>query len=327
MMVLGADIGGTKTHIALGEPTAGGLRLIDERRYPSSGFTELEDLIADYMAPLSQRPDRVCLAVAGPIDADGRTAHVTNVGWRIDADALESRFGTSFVLINDFQAQAFGVAVLGPDDLHQLQLGNRVVDGNRAIIGAGTGLGFAQLVRTGDGYAAIPSEAGHADFAPRGALQRELHEWLEDRYGSSVSVEHVLSGPGLSRIYRFLAEREPSRILEELGREMADEDFAAAVSRFAFQHRDGLAREAVDVFVSIYGAHAGSLALVTLPYGGMFISGGIATHILSAMTENDRFITAFNDKGKMAHLAGAIPVAVIINPRVGLLGALRAALE
>jgi glucokinase len=327
MKVLAADIGGTKTHIALGEWVDGGLRLIDEKRYASAAFSEFDDLVSDFIASLTQKPSRACLAVAGPIDAGGRTAHVTNVGWRIDADKLEARFGIEFVLINDFEAQAYGVAALGAEDLRVLQIGNDGADGNRAIIGAGTGLGFAQLVRRDDGYTAIPSEAGHADFAPRGALQREMLAWLEERYGTNVSVEYVLSGPGLSRIYRFLAEREPALVRDELRKEMDADDFAAAVTHFALEKKDVLARMAIDVFVSIYGAQAGNLALVTLPYGGMFISGGIAGHIIAAMTEHDRFIRAFNDKGKMAHIARSIPVAVIINPRVGLLGALHTALR
>jgi glucokinase len=327
MTVLAADIGGTKTHVAAADAIDGRLHLIHERRYASAAFDDFENLIADFLASLEHRPARACLAVAGPIDAGGRTAHVTNVGWRIDAARLETRFGMEFVLINDFQAQAYGSAALGPDDLRVLQKGSEDVHGNRAIIGAGTGLGFAQLVRCGDGYTAVPSEAGHADFAPRGALQRELHAWLEERQGSQVSVEQVLSGPGLSRIYRFFAEREPALVHDELQRAMETDDFAATVSRFALQHRDGLARSALDMFVSIYGAEAGNLALVTLPYGGMFVSGGIAGHIIEAMIDDERFIRAFTDKGKMAHIARSIPIAVIVNPHVGLLGALRAALQ
>ncbi|MDX9739900.1 MAG: glucokinase [Gammaproteobacteria bacterium] len=327
MRVLAADVGGTKTLLAVAEATADGLRVVEERRYDSAAFTEFADLVEDFVAPLERRPERACIAVAGPIDAGGRTAHVTNVSWRIDAKAMESRFDMGVALINDFQAQARGVAALCPDDLFALQKGKDNAEANRAIIGAGTGLGFAQLVRMGDDHVSLPSEAGHADFAPRGTLQRELHAWLEERHGSNVSVEHVLSGPGLSRIYRFLADREPARVHADLGREMVVDDFAASVSRFALKHGDGLAREALDVFVSVYGAHAGSLALVTLPYGGMFISGGIAAHILSAMTEEERFIAAFNDKGKMSHIVRSIPVAIIVNPRVGLLGALRAAVQ
>lgn len=325
MRVLGADIGGTKTLIAVAEVVDGRLRLIDERRYDSGAYVEFADLLEDFIAALDRRPERACLAVAGPISADGHSVQATNVPWRMDAKALEARFGASFRLINDFQAQAQGVALLTPQDLRVLQPGIASVGAQRAIIGAGTGLGFAQLFPTGEDYATLPSEAGHTDFAPSGALQRELLAWLEERLGGHVSVERVLSGPGLSSIYRFLADREPGRIDEALGREMVAEDFGAAVSYFALERGDGLAREALDLFITAYGAYAGSLALVTLPYGGLFISGGIAGRIVDALVEDERFISAFNDKGRMAHITRAIPVNVVTNPRVGLLGALRAA--
>lgn len=325
MRVLGADIGGTKTLIAIADLVDGHLRLIDERRYDSGAYAEFADLLDDFIAPLKRRPERACLAVAGPISADGGSVQATNVPWRMDAAALEARFGAAFRLINDFQAQAQGVALLTPQDLRVLQPGAARAGAHRAIIGAGTGLGFAQLFPVDGDYATLPSEAGHTDFAPTDALQRELLAWMEERLGGHVSVERIVSGPGLSSIYRFLADREPGRVDEALGREMVAEDFAAAVSHFALERGDDLARAALDLFISAYGAYAGSLALVTLPYGGLFISGGIAGRIVDVMIEDQRFISAFNDKGRMAHITAAIPVNLVINPRVGLLGALRAA--
>lgn len=330
MSLLAADIGGTKTLLALAEECAGVVRIVASERYPSADYVSFEDMIGHFLSSIDgghAAPSSACFAVAGPIAADGISARVTNVGWHIDASHLARRFGIPAVrLINDFQAQAYGIDTLSPDDLHILQPGTPRAHGARTVIGAGTGLGMGQLVWQGDRYAALPSEGGHADFAPRGALQCELLAWLNAQYGEHISIEHVLSGPGLCNIYRFLATREPARVADALAQAMAEGDAAAAISAFAFaEPADPLAREALDFFVTIYGAHAGSLALTLLPYGGLFISGGIAARIIDAITERERFIATFNAKGVMSGLTATIPVAVVMNPDVGLHGALRIA--
>jgi glucokinase len=332
MTLLAADVGGTKTLLALAEERGDGVRIVASERYPSADFPGFDDMVARFLASHGDArgaPRAACFAVAGPIAADGVSAHVTNVGWHIDASRLAHRFGIPAVrLINDFQAQAYGIDTLSPADLHVLQEGTPRAHGVRTVIGAGTGLGMGQLVWQGGHYAALPSEGGHADFAPRGALQCALLAWLNDQYGDHVSIEHVLSGPGLSNIYRFLAAREPQRASAALARAMAEGDAGAAISAFAFaEPADALAREALDLFVAIYGAHAGSLALTLLPYGGLFISGGIAARIIDAITERKRFIDAFNAKGIMSKLTATIPVAVVMNPDAGLHGALQAARE
>lgn len=327
--LLAADIGGTKTLLALAEadPT-GRLHILAEHRYNSADFAGFELMIDDFLSRHgADGVERACFAVAGPIDADGVSAHVTNVGWRLDARGIGARFGLHAVrLINDFQAQAYGIDALGPDDLRVLQEGTPQARGLRTVVGAGTGLGVGQLVWQGDGYAALPSEGGHSDFAPNGALQRDLLAWLGEQHGAHVSVERVLSGPGLASIYRFLSMRYPDKADAGLERAMMEGDPAAAVSVFALASGEQtLAREALDLFVSIYGALAGSLALITLPYGGLYIAGGIAPRIIDAITGGDRFMTAFNDKGRMSRLTAGIPVSIVMNPQAGLLGALRVA--
>lgn len=327
MKLLAADIGGTKTLLGIAEIAGDGLRILHEQRYGSTDHGTFDAMVEAFIASHDgPKPDRACFAVAGPISAGGRKAHVTNVGWDLDASHMEARLGISPIrLINDFQAQAYGIGLLQPQDMRILQAGTSQPHGLRAVIGAGTGLGIGQLVWRKGHYHALPSEGGHADFAPHGALARDLHAWLSARRGDYVSVEHVLSGPGLGDIYRFLADRHPARATAELARAMQDGDPAAAVWRHAREAGDTLARAALELFVSSYGSHAGNLALITLPYGGLFVSGGIAPRILDLMIEDDRFITAFNDKGKMAELTRSIPVAVVTNPRVGLLGALEVA--
>ncbi len=334
MSLLAADIGGTKTLLALaeerGQEREGAAHILASERYASADFPTFEAMIAHFLATLGSAhaaPRAACFAVAGPIAADGVSAHVTNVGWHIDASDLARRFGIPAVrLINDFQAQAYGIDTLPPGDLHVLQPGTPRAHGARTVIGAGTGLGISQLIWREDRYTALPSEGGHADFAPRGALQCALLVWLNESHGAHVSIEHVLSGAGLCSIYRFLASRAPARATDALARAMAEGDAAAAISAFALaEPADALAREALDLFVSIYGAHAGSLALTLLPYGGLYISGGIAARIIDAITERERFIGAFNAKGIMSALTATIPVTVVMNPEAGLFGALQIA--
>lgn len=329
MRLLAADIGGTKTLLALAETRGERIRIVEEKRYNSADFAGFELIVDDFLTNQGGGAgvSAACFAVAGPLAPDGRSAHVTNVGWNLDAQRIGQRFAIPSVrLINDFQAQAYGIEALEPQDLRILQRGTPQPHRLRTVLGAGTGLGVGQLVWQGSRYEALPSEGGHADFAPNGALQRDLLAWLGELHGAHVSIERVLSGPGLATVYRFLAQRHPEKASAELERAMMDGDPAAAVSLFAMAAgAQGLAREALDLFVSIYGAYAGSLALITLPYGGLFVSGGIAPRIIDAIVEDDRFIAAFNDKGRMSRLTASIPVAVVMNPQVGLLGALRVA--
>jgi glucokinase len=323
--LLAADIGGTKTLLALAEVADGDIRLVQERRYDSGGYPDFEAITADFLArlaPEQRHIQRACFAVAGPVIAanGSEVARITNLPWRLDNRRLAEEFALPAVrLINDFQAVGYGIELLTDNDLVVLQAGHPRTAAPRTVLGAGTGLGTALLVWEGTRYQVLPTEGGHVDFAPNGAHQQHLLAWLAQRYGH-VSIERLLSGPGLAAIYEYLCTREPARINAELAERLRTQDAAAAVADHALIHGDGLAEEALALFVSIYGAHAGNLALLTLPYGGIYIAGGIAPRILTRLTDG-RFITAFNDKGRMTHLTAEIPVAVVINPKVGLLGA------
>jgi glucokinase len=331
MRVLAADIGGTKTLIALAEPVDGRLTLVQERRYANADYAGFAAIVADYLARLA--PDqrlikRACFAVAGPVmtAGDSEVARTTNLPWRLDTRRLAHEFDLPAVrLVNDFQAAGHGIELLGEHDQVALQAGRPRPGAPRTVLGAGTGLGTALLVWQGAQYQVLSTEGGHVDFAPNGAQQLRLLAWLAQRHGH-VSIERLLSGPGLANIYDFLCEEEPERVDPELARRMRTQDAAAAVSEYAIIHCDPLADAALTLFVSIYGAHAGNLALLSLPYGGLYVAGGIAPHILSRLTDGC-FMAAFNDKGRMAHVTAEIPVSVIINPKVCLLGAARCAAD
>jgi glucokinase len=327
--VLGGDVGGTKTLLMVAKCSATGCEPLVERGYPSGAYPSLEPIVAEFLQealPAAGPVERACFAVAGPVHetGSGQHARITNLPWVLDSARLGARLGIPHVrLINDFQGVGYGIDALGPDDLVVLQTGHERTHAPRALIGAGTGLGEGFLVWHADHYEVYPSEGGHVDFAPGDALQIELLRSLLGELGR-VSCERVLSGPGLVRIYAFLRERGEARESPDLHQAMAEGDPAAAISRHALEHRDPLASLALELFVRIYGAQAGNLALTTLARGGVYLAGGIAPKIIDRLLTGD-FLQAFNAKGRMAPLTAEMPVRVIRNPRVGLLGAALAA--
>lgn len=321
--LLAGDIGGTKTLLQLSEIAGGERRVLLERHFDSASHAGLNRIVAEFLRGLP--PGNVhaaCFGVAGPV-ADNQ-AGITNLPWRIEADAIGAEFDIPHVrLINDFQAAAYGIDGLQACDLAVLQTGRAEARGVRAVIGAGTGLGEGFMVWQGE-YEAMPSEGSHADFAPTGALQVRLLDYLASRYGH-VSYERLVSGPGLVNIYEFL--RDVERTAPEspaLRQAMNQGDPAAAISQFALERRDGLASAALDVFAAIYGAEAGNLALKVLARGGVYVAGGIAPKILEKLRDGT-FMRAFAAKGRFAELLSTIPVYVVLNPKVGLLGAARVA--
>ncbi len=332
MRLLAADIGGTKTLFALAEVNADAsdIDIVRQHRYENSAFDSFDAVLETFLAPDIHevgRIDAVCCAVAGPLAADERSARLTNLGWIIDADRLSHRLGNiRTYLINDFAAVGLGIDCLADDDVVILQDGQPRPGAPRVVIGAGTGLGVGWQIHDGERYAVFPSEGGHMDFAPIGALQRELLAWLERRHHGHVSVERLVSGSGLVDLFRFLCERDPAQCADQLAHALAAPDPAAWVSTRASEEPGGFASQALDLFVSIYGAVAGNLALIALPYGGLYLAGGITPKIIDRVRDG-RFLAAFNDKGRMSPLTAAIPVKAVMNPAVGALGALRAARE
>lgn len=322
--LLAADVGGTKTDIALGECPDGKLRVAFRQRYPSAAYADLDALVDAFLREASEhgcdvRGGQACLAVAGPVQ--GERATLTNLPWRLDAAQFAARHALAGAcIVNDFEAVGHGLAHLADDETLILQPGVAHQGGTRAVIGAGTGLGVAWLTMGPDGYRVHPTEGGHVDFAPADALQDELLASLRHEYGH-VSYERLLSGSGLVRIFQFLMEA--GRGLPTTAFEAAlqqGDDAASVISSLALAGRDPLAMQALDLFVAIYGAYAGSLALATLPRGGLYVAGGIAPRIADKLEEGG-FMTAFRAKGRFEALLASIPVAVVMNPAVGLYGA------
>lgn len=324
MRVLAGDIGGTKVLLQLAEFERGSYRVIAEQRFESGAYHGLLPLVRELlrMTASTAPPDAACFGVAGPVvpTPDGQAARVTNLPWVVESAPIARELGIRRVrLINDFQAVGYGIEALRPEDVVALQAGESLREAPRAVVGAGTGLGQALLVWEYDHYESIATEGGHVDFAPTDELQIELLRHLSERYGR-VSYERVLSGPGLVNLYSFFTSRGQPTSADLL----RAEDPPAAITAAALQGHDQAAAATLRLFLKVYGAHAGNVALNCLARGGVFIAGGIAPKILPALRDGS-FVRAFADKGRMSALLVSIPVHVITNERVGLLGAALAA--
>jgi glucokinase len=321
-MLLAADIGGTKTHIALYKQEGGRLTCAAEQSYRSQEHSSLREIVDAFLRVHPATVTGAAFGVAGPV-VQGK-CRLTNIEWEVDAFLLASHLGLQAVgLLNDLEAIAYGTLRLSKEETVCLQAGIPVERGAISVIAAGTGLGEGVLFWDGRRYRALPSEGGHADFAPRTGLELDLLRFLESEFGH-VSCERVLSGPGLFNIYRFLRTRvgdpEPAWLTGEISRG----DPSAAVSGAALAGKDRTCGEALDMFVSIYGAEAGNLALKVLSAGGVFVAGGIAPKILPRLLKGG-FLHSFTAKGRLSALLQSIPVTVVLNDRVGLLGAAHSA--
>jgi glucokinase len=318
--LLAGDVGGTKTVLTLVE--AASERTILEATFPSRDFPGLEAIVERFLA--AGPPVEIaaaCFGVAGPV-VDGR-AVTTNLPWRLDEAALARAIPAPRVrLLNDLEAAAHGVLELPGSDLATLQPGTPR-PGHKALIAAGTGLGEALMIWDGARHVVVASEGGHGDFAPRNDLETDLLRFLAREFGH-VSYERVLSGPGLFNIYRFLRDTgwatEPPALRDAIARG----DPSAAVSEAALAGEHPLAAKALEMFVSIYGAEAGNLALKAFALGGVFVGGGIAPKIRARLADGT-FIQAFRDKGRLAPFMAAIPVHLVLNPKAPLLGAVAVA--
>ena len=322
-MILAADVGGTNTRVALFDP--------DELRYASVEATaasrahdSLESIVAPFLAAHASAIDAVGVAAAGPV-RDGR-CETTNLPWVIDAAALGRDIGTDRVwLVNDLEANAHGIASLGSEDFAVLNAGVPDPSGNAAVIAAGTGLGEAGLFWDGVRYQPFGSEGGHASFSPRDARECELLAYLRHDW-SHVSWERVLSGPGVFNLYRFLRDSGRGEEPPWLADALSAGDPAAVISEAARERRAALCEETMSLFVSLYGAEAGNLALKMLATGGVYVGGGIAPKNIARMADG-AFMRAFVGKGRMGPLLERIPVRVIVNDQTALLGAARLAAE
>lgn len=311
-MLLAADIGGTKTLLQISRDSG---EVLIRQRFNSSEFLSFDDLLAGFLKSLPAEflpIDSACLAVAGPVN--GRSAKVTNLPWRIDADVLSRAMNIGqILLVNDFAAVGEGVACLAAEDLTVLQTGQTDLSAPRAVIGAGTGLGQAFMTPAADGWQVWATEGGHTDFAPTDALQQQLLDFLLQQY-VHVSYERLVSGMGLVNIYQFLCDLQQSESQLDFAADMP-----AQISQLA-QFDEPLARQTMQLFVDIYGAQAGNLALTVMPRGGLYLAGGIAGKNQPLFTDG-RFLQAFLAKGRMQSLLETIPVYLINSGETGLRGA------
>jgi glucokinase len=322
--ILAVDLGGTKILFNLSNELG---ELITEVELPSARFASFDEALSVFLSELpalSLPIISACIAVAGPVM--GNMATVTNLPWQLNADDLAKTFHISHVLFcNDFEAVGHGIAGLNEDDIYELQQGEPDTRFPRAIIGAGTGLGQAILFPDGDDWRVVPTEGGHSDFAPTTTTQMLLLEHLMERFGR-VSYEDVLSGSGLVRIYEFLRAYKQHDEPVALRNAMIDGDPAAAVSEFGLKQLDTVASDALAMFMDIYAGQAGNLALSVLSRGGLYIAGGIAAKNKERFTTGN-FATEFNAKIKMKSLLQTIPIRLITQPKVGLIGAQMLALK
>ena len=322
-MILAGDMGGTKSHVALFSVEAKHPQLLIEETYKSNEYSGLEEVLQKFLggnADLIRNQPIVaaCLGVAGPVV--GEHSKTPNLPWTISAQAIRETVGCQKVkLINDLEANGYGISLLEEDELETLQEGSLQPDGHAALISAGTGLGEAFLYREGAAFKPVASEGGHADFAPRNELEIELLRYLLKRF-QHVSYERVLSGTGLSNIYSFLRDSGRGQEPNGWGKQLEQADPGAAISRAALKGESELCVKALDLFVSIYGAEAGNLALKGKAVGGLYVGGGIAPKIISKLRE-ETFLKAFRDKGRLSSLMKAIPVRVILKPNTALYGA------
>jgi glucokinase len=321
--ILAGDIGGTKTSLAIFEIGRRRRSLLRSERYPSGAYPGLEEIVEIFLRG-EARPAAAGFGVAGPV-RDG-AAKITNLPWRIEESRLARALGIRrVVLLNDFVSNARGLPYLAPRQLAMLARGRAEPRGPVGILGAGTGLGQACLVAAGDGYAVVPSESGHADLAARDALEDRLIAFLRRQRGGRATREMVLSGRGLVHLYEFFKAERVARESRAVQAEFEKGgDRAAVISRRGLSGRDTLCRHALDLFVSIYGSEAGNCALEYRATGGVYLAGGIAPKILPAL-KRPAFVRAFRNKPPMDGLLSAIPVRVVLEPGLGLIGAADAA--
>ncbi len=318
-MILAGDIGGTKVNLGLYEVNGRQLKLLREGTRPSKAYARLQDLVKEFLLEVGQpKIERACFGVAGPVRKG--VVKATNLSWKVEAGEISEELKLGPVsMINDLEANGYGLAELPPEDLYTLNKGEHDASGNAAMISAGTGLGEAGLFWDGKQFRPFACEGGHSDFAPLNKLDSELFGYLNDKFGH-VSWEKVLSGQGLYNIYQFLRDTKRGEEPASFADDMAKSDPSAVVSQAALKGTSSRCVQALDMFVTYYGSEAGNLALKLMSTGGLYIGGGIAPKILPCL-EKGEFLNSFFSKGRMRSLLEAMPVRVILNAKTALLGA------
>jgi len=325
-MILAGDIGGTKVHLALYTFEAGRLKQVRAHKFPAAGFGTLDEVVKQFLGAADGHPAAdpkdiaaACFGCPGPV-RDGRLK-LTNLPWSLDTRDLRTSLGIEHIfLINDLEANGYGIPELAPDAIHTLHEGDTAAVGHRGLVSAGTGLGEALLIWDGKHHRPLPSEGGHCDFAARNDREIALLQYLQKTLNGRVSFERVVSGLGIKNIYAFLRDDQKIEEPDWLRQRMTAEDPNAVIGQCAEDGSSALCFETMQMFAAAFGAEAGNVALKVLAMGGIYLGGGIAPKILKTL-QNGAFEQAFLDKGRMSPLLESIPVRVILDDTCALLGA------
>lgn len=319
MKVLAGDVGGTNTRLAVCEVNDGKvLRLVEEIQ-PSDPALSFRDIVRKFLTDHKVQVRSVCFGLPGPVR--GRRVKLTNLPWIIDADELERELGMPMVaLINDLEANAHGLGTLSSADMKVVREGASDLRGNAGLVSAGTGLGEAGMHYIGGVLHPFPTEGGHTEFAPTNDLEIDLLRFLQAKFGSHVSWERVVSGPGMVNLYEFLREREPEGEPTWLAEEMASSDPASVIVRYALEGNNELCTRTLELFLELYGAEAGNFALKILASGGIYLGGGIAPRLANVIGDS-KFVQRFDAKGRLRHLVEQITIKVVLNDKAALQGA------
>jgi len=322
-MILAGDVGGTKVHLALYNFIGGRLSAVRDQKFPAHEFNSLDDVVKAFQAQGKDEPEIIaaCFGCPGPV-RDGRLK-LTNLPWTLDARDLQRSLGIEHIfLINDLEANGYGIPELAPESVFTLIEGDPKSVGHRGLIAAGTGLGEALLIYDAKSHThlPLPSEGGHADFPARNEREVALLQYLQRTLNGRVSCERVVSGIGIKNIYAFLRDDVKMEEPQWLKDRLASEDPNAVIGQCAEDGSSEICAETLRLFVSAYGAEAGNIALKVLAMGGIYLGGGIAPKILKTL-QNGEFAKAFLDKGRLSPLLHAVPVRVILDDTCALLGA------
>lgn len=318
MVYLAGDIGGTKTHLALYQEEKGKMVKLKSEKFPSKQYPNLEKIVKAFLKGESVQVKKGCFGIAGAVKQGKSQA--TNLPWFVDSQLIAKSLHIEKVaLINDLEANAYGLNMLEESEFYLLNKGVVEAEENRAMISAGTGLGEAGIFYDGSRYIPFPSEGGHCDFAPRNPLEDDLVHFLRKKF-NHVSYERVLSGPGLYNLYQFIVETKKEKESEENYDKICKGDSPRLISEMGLSGSSKACVKALELFASIYGSEAGNVALKMFALGGVYIGGGIAPKILPILKQGG-FIQSFTGKGRFSHLLEKIPVYVVLNDNTALLGA------
>ncbi len=323
-MILAGDVGGTKVHLALYNFADGKLVKRRDEKFPAAEYACLDDVVKAFLAQGDEKKDDLaasCFGCPGPV-RDGRLK-LTNLPWTLDARALQHSLGIEHIfLINDLEANGFGIPELAPDQIHILHEGDTAAVGHRGLISAGTGLGECLLIWDGKlgRHTPIPSEGGHTDFAPRTDREVALLQYLRRTLDGRVSFERVVSGLGIKNVYAFLRDDQKMEEPAWLRERLENEDPNAVIGTLAESGESEICAEAMHLFSAAFGAEAGNVALKVLAHGGIYLGGGIAPKVIKTMSAG-AFTEAFLDKGRMRPILESIPVRIILDDTCALLGA------